>query len=105
MPIAMNPRTNGPLIVEVVLVGVLIAGGVLLYWGPAAYEELNPQWWHWVILGVIFFATTALHTWRSRRRSHRALHEAIREEGTMESGVDFPAGKDGADDDGMATIG
>jgi|SRR5690606_28058193 len=66
------------LLLEIVLIVLLVVGGIVFYWRPAAMGELVPRWWHWVVLGLLFFAIAGLHTWRARRRSHRVLHEVIR---------------------------
>jgi type VI protein secretion system component VasK len=73
-------RPEKALLLEIVLVAVLIAGGAFLYWGPVASGELTPRWWHWLTLGVLFFGILALHTWRAKHRGQRALHRTIRED-------------------------
>lgn len=78
-------RTDRSLLLEVGLIITLATLAILLYWRPAARDELSPAWWHGVVLGALFFAIVALHSWRSRRRSQRALHETIREEAATAS--------------------
>jgi hypothetical protein len=80
MALPTKERTEKALLIEIVLVLTLVVGGVVFYWSPVAAGELIPRWWHWVVLGLLFFGIAALHTWRSRRRSHRVLHQVIRED-------------------------
>jgi hypothetical protein len=73
-------RVDRALLAEVVLVLALVALGLVLFWRPAASGVLNPRWWHWTVLAVLFFSVVGLAGYRRRRRGNRALHEVIREE-------------------------
>lgn len=68
------------LLLEILLGIGLVVSAVVFYWIPASEGELTPRWWHWLIPAALFFALVALHTWRAKRRSNRALHRAIQEE-------------------------
>lgn len=73
--------TDRGLLLEVGLGLILFVLGVVLFFQPAAEGPLSPRWWHWLVLGVLFFALVGVHTFRRKQRRHRGLHEAIREEG------------------------
>jgi hypothetical protein len=83
MGLPTKKPTERALLLEIVLILTLVIGGMVFYWRPAASGELIPRWWHWMLLGVLFFAIAGLHTWRARRRSHRVLHDVIRQDAGM----------------------
>ncbi|MEX2582899.1 MAG: hypothetical protein WD766_06485 [Gemmatimonadota bacterium] len=105
MTAAADRRVEKALIVEILMVLALVVLAMLLYWRPAATGMLSPRWWHWVALGALFFAILALHTWRARHRSHRALHQAIREDAAEEIEEESSAGlSDSADPPGEIRV-
>ena len=74
-----NRGGRGALLAEIGLILLLIVLAMVLYFQPAAEGALNPRWWHWLVLGILFFAAVGLATWRRQRQSHHALHQTIRE--------------------------
>ncbi|MEX2571855.1 MAG: hypothetical protein WD737_11205 [Gemmatimonadota bacterium] len=72
--------TDRALLTEILLIAGLFATAVYLYWQPAADGALSPRWWHWMVLGLLFFGVVGFHMWRRRRGSRQALRESIREE-------------------------
>lgn len=79
MSTASRP-TDRFMVAEVVLTLILIGLAIYLYLRPAAEGLTSAEWWHWMLLGALFFGIVALHTWRGRRLSQHALHHAIRED-------------------------
>jgi hypothetical protein len=73
-------RTDRILLLEVLMVLLLIALSVTLFWQPAAAGLASPQWWHWTVLAALFFGVIGLDRWRRRRRVYADLHEVIRED-------------------------
>lgn len=63
--------------VAVVLVIVVFVLAIIYYWRPAATEALNPRWWQWVLMSLLFFAAVAVSYHRHRSRNRAALHEAL----------------------------
>jgi len=87
-----GPTRDRATLIEVVLVLALIALGLLLYWRPALEGALAPRWWHWVVLGSLFFATVGFHSWRRNRRNRLALRQVIRDEAVSRKGSDEGGG-------------
>jgi hypothetical protein len=73
-------RPDWQLLLEIGLVLVLIGLGINLFFRPAAEGILSPRWWHWLLLGGLFFGVVGLRTLRRKGRSQRDLHETIRRE-------------------------
>ena len=72
--------TDPALVAEIGLTLLLIGLGIYLYLRPAAENMAGVQWWHWLLLTVLFFAILGIHRWRQRRLGNRALHETIAED-------------------------
>lgn len=83
-------RVNRPLLVQAVLIIALIGLGTVFYFQPAATDALAPRWWHWLVLGGLFFLIVALHTWRMKHRSRETLREVIREDQIGATEEDLP---------------
>lgn len=73
-----NAATSDPLLLlEIVLVLVLFALAVALYWIPAAVLPFTPGWWTWLLLGGVLVAILLLERGRRRRRQRLALRDAL----------------------------
>lgn len=70
---------NRSLFLEVVLVLILVALGIVLYLRPAAEGFVGAHWWYWVVLALLLFAVAGLQTWRRRQQRRQELHRWIRE--------------------------
>ena len=65
------PRSGSDpiLLVEAVLVLVLFALFIVLYFVPAGGGMLEPRWWAWPLLALLFFGILLLDHWRRKRHA------------------------------------
>ena len=80
MPEPSRQPTDRLLVLEAGLTLALIGLAVYLYLRPAAEGLRSAMWWHWMLLGVLFFGIIALHMARKRRAGRDALHHVIQED-------------------------
>jgi lipopolysaccharide export LptBFGC system permease protein LptF len=69
------PRSGSDpiLLVEAVLVLLLFALFIMLYFVPAGGGTLEPRWWAWPVLALLFFGILGLEHWRRKRRAGSGL--------------------------------
>ena len=68
------------LLLEAVLALLLFALFVMLYVVPAGDATLEPRWWAWPVLAVLFFGILLLDQWRRKRRAGSGLSNAVPDE-------------------------
>src|SRR5688500_6002991 len=94
MPPSGSPRqTNRWLLVEIGMVLAFLVLAIFLYWRPAADRVLNPQWWHGLALVGFFFAIMAVHMFRRRKESRRAL-KTVLDDARQDTAAGYPVAPD-----------
>lgn len=73
--------TDRVLLLEAVLVLVLLALFLILYFVPAGEGTFEPAWWAWPLLAALFFGILGLEQWRRKRRAKSGLSNALPEAG------------------------